>query len=72
MDSQFNDWNRFCKSEYDIIVADLLDSDEETVVGRILNSLNSAMKKNNHIHCFPERITCFLNLALVINFEKFY
>nr|CRZ23445.1 Bm9175 [Brugia malayi] len=30
MDPQFSDWNRFCKMEYKILVADLLDSEEQT------------------------------------------
>ncbi|CAG9532595.1 unnamed protein product [Cercopithifilaria johnstoni] len=29
VDSQFSDWNHFCKSEYEILLADLLDSDEK-------------------------------------------
>ncbi|VDK86842.1 unnamed protein product [Litomosoides sigmodontis] len=29
--SLFNDWNQFCKSEYEILVADLLDSEEQTL-----------------------------------------
>uniref|UniRef100_A0AAF5PIA0 EF-hand domain-containing protein n=1 Tax=Wuchereria bancrofti TaxID=6293 RepID=A0AAF5PIA0_WUCBA len=32
MDPQFSDWNRFCKMEYKILVADLMNSEEETTV----------------------------------------
>ncbi|EFO18289.1 hypothetical protein LOAG_10206 [Loa loa] len=39
VDPQFNDWNRFCKSEYEILVADLLDSEEETMAGKMSNNL---------------------------------
>uniref|UniRef100_A0A0R3RWQ1 SPK domain-containing protein n=1 Tax=Elaeophora elaphi TaxID=1147741 RepID=A0A0R3RWQ1_9BILA len=39
----FSDWNHFCKSKYEILIADLLDNNEETLVTRILNSLNLAI-----------------------------
>ncbi|OZC10980.1 hypothetical protein X798_01806 [Onchocerca flexuosa] len=45
IDRQFSDWNRFCKLEYKIFAADLLDDGEEERVGRILDDLNLILKK---------------------------
>lgn len=50
MDPQFSDWNRFCKMEYKILVADLLDSEEQTTVSNLnkheeINSSGSIVEK---------------------------
>ncbi|KAL3982756.1 EF-hand domain pair family protein [Acanthocheilonema viteae] len=43
--SRFSDWNRYCKSKYEILRAKLSNNDKETLVNEILNSLNLVMKK---------------------------